>query len=46
MAMENLATKDLAKARKVINGGTHGLNPFRTAFLRGQEIYSDNLKLS
>jgi peptidoglycan L-alanyl-D-glutamate endopeptidase CwlK len=41
-----LAAKDLAKARKVINGGSHGLNPFRTAFLRGQEVYSDNLKLS
>lgn len=38
-----LVHNDLAAARRLVNGGSHGLNPFRTAFLRGEEIYSDDL---
>jgi peptidoglycan L-alanyl-D-glutamate endopeptidase CwlK len=41
-----LRRKDLVAARKLVNGGSHGLNPFRTAYLRGQEVYADNLELS
>jgi peptidoglycan L-alanyl-D-glutamate endopeptidase CwlK len=40
-----LDKKDLVTARKLVNGGSHGLNPFRTAYLRGQEVYSDDLQL-
>jgi peptidoglycan L-alanyl-D-glutamate endopeptidase CwlK len=41
-----LARKDLVKARKLVNGGSHGLNPFRTAYLRGHEIFADDLRLT
>jgi putative chitinase len=41
-----LARKDLVKARKLVNGGSHGLNPFRTAYLRGHEILADDLRLT
>lgn len=40
-----LDRKDLPEARKAVNGGSHGLSPFRTAYLRGEEIYVDNLQL-
>ncbi|MCU1330311.1 MAG: peptidoglycan-binding protein [Bryobacterales bacterium] len=40
-----LEKNDLGAARKLVNGGSHGLNPFRTAFLRGEEIYADSLQL-
>jgi peptidoglycan L-alanyl-D-glutamate endopeptidase CwlK len=40
-----LDKKDLVTARKLVNGGSHGLNPFRTAYLRGQEVYADDLQL-
>jgi putative chitinase len=36
---------DLPQARKLVNGGSHGLNPFRTAYLRGEEVYADDLQL-
>ncbi len=41
-----IARNDLAEARKAVNGGSHGLNPFRTAYLRGEEVYADDLRLS
>jgi len=41
-----LNRNDLAEARKAVNGGSHGLNPFRTAYLRGEEVYADDLRLS
>ena len=40
-----LGRKDLVTARKLVNGGSHGLNPFRIAYLRGQEVYADDLQL-
>jgi peptidoglycan L-alanyl-D-glutamate endopeptidase CwlK len=41
-----LDRKDLPEARKCVNGGSHGLNPFRTAYLRGEEVYADALRLT
>lgn len=41
-----LAKKDLTAARKIVNGGSHGLNPFRICYLRGQEIFADSLRLT
>lgn len=41
-----LEVKDLSRARTCVNGGSHGLNPFRTAYLRGVEVYADDLRLS
>ena len=40
-----LDAKDLTTARARVNGGSHGLNPFRTAYLRGEEVYADDLRL-
>jgi len=40
-----LDRKDLATTRKLVNGGSHGLNSFRSAYLRGQEVYSHDLRL-
>lgn len=40
-----LDRKDLATTRKLVNGGSHGLNSFRPAYLRGREVYSDDLRL-
>jgi len=37
--------KDLVTARKLVNGGSHGLNCFRTAYLSGQEVCSEDLRL-
>ncbi|MDA1185710.1 MAG: peptidoglycan-binding protein [Acidobacteria bacterium] len=41
-----LKKKDLAAARKVVNGGVHGQNPFRIAFLRGEEVFAGGLTLT
>jgi peptidoglycan L-alanyl-D-glutamate endopeptidase CwlK len=41
-----LGKNDLPTARQLVNGGSHGFNPFRTAFLRGEEIFDDSLQLS
>lgn len=41
-----LTRRDLPAARALVNGGSHGLNPFRTAYLRGQEVYADDLQLT
>ena len=32
-------------ARKLVNGGSHRLNSFRTAYVRSQEVYCDDLRL-
>lgn len=40
-----LGKNDLTTARKLVNGGLHGFNPFRTAYLRGEEVYADSLQL-
>jgi len=40
-----LDKKDLPEARRRVNGGSHGLNPFRTAYLRGEEVYANDLQL-
>jgi len=41
-----LGVPDLPTARRLVNGGSHGFNPFRTAYLRGQEVYADDLRLT
>jgi len=41
-----LRDRDLIAARREVNGGSHGLNPFRTAYLRGQEVYAEDLQLA
>jgi putative chitinase len=41
-----LANNDLVTARKRVNGGSHGLSPFRIAYLRGQEVYADDFRLT
>jgi peptidoglycan L-alanyl-D-glutamate endopeptidase CwlK len=41
-----LDRNDLPEARRCVNGGSHGLNPFRTAYLRGEEVYADDLRLA
>jgi predicted chitinase len=40
-----LDKKDLVITLKLVNGGSHGLNSFRSAYLRGQEVYSHDLRL-
>lgn len=41
-----LDLKDLAAARRCVNGGSHGLDAFSKAYLRGEEVYADSLRLS
>lgn len=36
---------DLAAARKLVNGGTHGLAAFQDAFQRGQDLIPDPVKI-
>ena len=36
---------DLATARKLVNGGTHGLAAFEDAFRRGQQLISDDVSI-
>lgn len=40
-----LDRRDLPEARRLVNGGSHGLNPFRTAYLRGEEVFANDLQL-
>jgi peptidoglycan L-alanyl-D-glutamate endopeptidase CwlK len=40
-----LDRKDLPEARRCVNGGSHGLNPFRTTYERGEDVYADDLRL-
>jgi peptidoglycan L-alanyl-D-glutamate endopeptidase CwlK len=41
-----LARDDLAKARKLVNGGKHGLEQFTDAFQKGQALLSEDLILT
>jgi peptidoglycan L-alanyl-D-glutamate endopeptidase CwlK len=40
-----LAANDLATARRLVNGGTHGLTDFSDAFRRGQGLIPDNVQV-
>lgn len=40
-----LARDDLAKARKLVNGGSHGLDRFTEAYRKGQGLLSEDLML-
>jgi peptidoglycan L-alanyl-D-glutamate endopeptidase CwlK len=41
-----LARDDLAKARKLVNGGRHGLDEFTNAYRQGQALIALNLELA
>ena len=41
-----LQNNDLATARKLVNGGAHGLTDFEDAFQRGQGLISDPVQVS
>jgi peptidoglycan L-alanyl-D-glutamate endopeptidase CwlK len=43
---EALARDDLAEARKLVNGGRHGLAEFTDAYRRGQALIAGNLVLA
>ena len=40
-----LQADDLATARKLVNGGTHGLVDFTDAFQRGLDLIPDNVQV-
>jgi peptidoglycan L-alanyl-D-glutamate endopeptidase CwlK len=40
-----LAASDLTTARKLVNGGTHGLADFTDAYRRGQALVPDNVQV-
>ena len=40
-----LDADDLATARKLVNGGTHGLADFADAFQRGQTLIPDDVQV-
>ncbi len=40
-----LAQDDLRQARKLVNGGSHGLEPFTEAYRKGQEVIAEDLEL-
>jgi peptidoglycan L-alanyl-D-glutamate endopeptidase CwlK len=40
-----LARDDLAEARKLVNGGSHGLEEFTDAYRKGQRLIASNLEL-
>ena len=40
-----LQADDLATARKLVNGGTHGLADFTDAFQRGRDLIPDNVQV-
>ena len=40
-----LAANDLATARRLVNGGTHGLAEFEDAFQRGQGLVPDDVQV-
>ncbi|PYV33360.1 MAG: peptidoglycan-binding protein, partial [Acidobacteria bacterium] len=41
-----LEASDLATARKLVNGGSHGLADFSDAFNRGQDLVPDEVQVA